>query len=330
MDPQIERLGFGCVKLGSSSNANGVSAKRLIRAAVHAGITFFDTADAYGSGTSERILGDALHSDRSNVVVATKGGYLSRDRSRLERAVRSLLGPVVARRRSAHSGMRPGLVVRTQYAAQDFTAAHLRRAVDASLRRLRTDYIDLYQLHGPSSLCADETLGLMDELIRAGKIREFGVGLEQLESAAAWLEVRNCSSVQLPFGILDPEARTMLAAAEQADVKLIVRGVFGSGLFNEVRSHPSSDTHDPNDAKRELVDGVRSLADEAGVTAHQVAVWWVLAKPAITRMLVGINSVDHLQSTVQYATSPAPPDGLLTSVDELIELNGVRGVEGTP
>ena len=80
------------------------------------------------------------------------------------------------------------------YAAQDFTPAYLRGAVDDSLRRLRTDYIDVYQLHGPSSLCPDETLELMVELVRVGKIREFGVGLERLDNAGVWLNVKNQKS----------------------------------------------------------------------------------------------------------------------------------------
>ena len=325
---QLTRLGFGCVKLGSSSAASsGAAGKRLIRAAVHSGVTFFDTADAYGSGTSERILGSALRSDRGNVFVATKGGYLFRDRSRIERVARRLLGPVLARRRPASfdSATRPGLAIRTQYEAQDFTPGYLRRAVEASLRRLHTDYIDLYQLHGPPSLCNDDTLELMDELVRAGKIREFGVGLEHLENTSAWLQVRSVGSVQLPFGILDPEARSMFSAAQRADVNLIARGVFGSGLFNQAHSRPGSEHHDPNNAKRDLVDAIRLLADEAGVLPHQVAVWWVLAQPAITTMLIGVNSLDHLRSAVSYATTPPPPDGLLTSVDELIEMNAHRG-----
>ena len=190
----LTRLGFGCVKLGSMSQAaGGPATKRLIREALHSGVRFFDTADAYGAGTSERILGAALGSDRSNVIVATKGGYVFRDRSRLVRATRRILAPALGRarddpnRRGARPPRRPS-TTRTVYAAQDFTPSYLRAAVDDSLRRLRTDYIDVYQLHGPSSLCSDETLQLMAELVRVGKIREFGVGLEHLDNVDVWLQ----------------------------------------------------------------------------------------------------------------------------------------------
>ena len=153
---QLGRLGFGCVKLGSmSQGTSGSATKRLVREAIHSGVTFFDTADAYGSGTSERILGACLGSDRARVTVATKGGYLFRDRSSIESSARRFIAPVLGAARSMRSRRRAepsqGPMSRGAYAAQDFTPSYLRSAVDSSLRRLRTDYIDIYQLHGPAT-----------------------------------------------------------------------------------------------------------------------------------------------------------------------------------
>jgi aryl-alcohol dehydrogenase-like predicted oxidoreductase len=322
------RFGFGCVKLGNMSRAaGGPATKRLIREAIHSGVRFFDTADAYGAGTSERILGAALGSDRSNVVVATKGGYVFRDRSWLGRGARRIVGPALGRARAIQSARSSAsaqaLTARSMYAAQDFTPAYLRGAVDDSLRRLRTDYIDVYQLHGPSSLCPDETLELMVELVRVGKIREFGVGLERLDNAGVWLNVKNLSRLQVPFGILDPAAREdVFPAADRAGVQLIGRGVFGSGLFN---ASPSGDGTDPNDAKLRLVQSLRMLAESVGTTPHQLAVWWVLAQPSVATMLVGINSIDHLRSTMKYVMTPLSPSGIIDRVDELIQLHASRG-----
>ncbi len=325
---QLGRLGFGCVKLGSmSQGASGTAAKRLVREAIHSGVTFFDTADAYGSGTSERILGTSLGSDRSRVIVATKGGYIFRDRSGAERAARRFIAPVLGAVRSIRPARRSeptqGSTSRMAYAAQDFTPSYLRNAVDSSLRRLRTDYIDIYQLHGPASLCADDTIELMVELVRVGKIREFGVGLESLDNARAWMQVKQLSRLQVPFGILDPEARdAVFPDAERARVKLIARGIFGSGLFN---ANPSPGGTDPNDAKLHLVQSLRSLADSVGATPHQLAVWWALAQPSVTTMLVGINSIDHLRSTVRYATTALPQPGLIDRIDELIDEHAGQG-----
>ena len=320
-ESQLVRFGFGCVKLGSMSRASGgPAAKRLIREAIHSGVTFFDTADAYGAGASERVLAAALGSDRGSVVVATKGGYLFRERSRLGRGARRIVAPALGAARSIRSVQSwtatSALATKTAYTAQDFTPSYLRSAVDDSLRRLRTDYIDVYQLHGPSSLCPDETLQLMSELVRVGKIRAFGVGLERLDKVDDWLQLENLSRLQVPFGILDPEAReTVFPAAERAGVQLIVRGVFGSGLFN---ANPSPDGANPNDAKLQLVQSLRLLANSAGTTPHQLAVWWVLAQQAVTTMLIGINSIDHLRSMVRYVTTPPSHADLIDRVDELI------------
>ncbi len=211
-DSQLVRLGFGCVKLGSMSQAAGRPAtKRLIREAIHSGVRFFDTADAYGAGTSERILGAALGSDRSNVIVATKGGYVFRDRSRLVRATRRILAPALGRARaiqSARSSTAPqASTTRTAYAAQDFTPSYLRAAVDDSLRRLRTDYIDVYQLHGPSSLCTDETLQLMERARACRQDPRVRGRARTTGQRGVWLNLENLSRLQVPFGILDPEAR---------------------------------------------------------------------------------------------------------------------------
>jgi aryl-alcohol dehydrogenase-like predicted oxidoreductase len=325
-DSPLLRFGFGCVKLGNMSRAaGGPATTRLIREAIHSGVTFFDTADAYGAGTSERILGGALGSDRSNVVVATKGGYVFRDRSRLVRDARRIVAPALGRARairSARSSAGHALATRTGYASQDFTPTYLRGAVDASLRRLRTDYIDVYQLHGPSSVCPDETLELMAELIRVGKIREFGVGLERLDNVGGWLNLKSLSRLQVPFGILDPEAReSVFPAADKARVHVIGRGVFGSGLFNAT---PLRDGTDPNDAKLSLVQSLRLLADSVGTTPHQLAVWWVLAQSSVATMLVGINSIEHLRSTMKYVTTPLSAFGLIDRIDELIDLHASR------
>ena len=91
------------------------------------------------------------------------------------------------------------------YAEQDFTPATLRTAVDGSLRRLGTDYVDVLQLHGPDQVMPD-LFEQLDELVTAGKVRRFGVGAESVDAAQQWIGVRGAAVVQLPFGVLDPEA----------------------------------------------------------------------------------------------------------------------------
>ena len=117
-----------------------------------------------------------------------------------------------------------------------------------------------------------------------------------------WLNVKGLSRLQVPFGILDPEAReNMFPAADRAGVQVIGRGVFGSGLFN---ANPSSRWHRPQRRQAPLGEVSSGLADSVGTTPHQLAVWWVSAQPSVATMLVGINSIDHLRSTMKYVMTP--------------------------
>lgn len=306
------RLGFGCVKLGTATSAS--AGRRLVREALDHGISFFDTADVYGAGASERVLGLAVRSERGQVMIATKSGYVFAERNALERTGRRLLGPVVRRVRPAPTS--PGASGRA-YSRQDFSATYLRRAVEASLRRLHTDYIDLYQLHGPRQLTGEDVTAMMDDLIRSGKVRRFGIGLEQLDNATAWLRVPHISSLQVPFGPLDPQARAQVFdAADRAGVRVICRGVFGGGLFGV----GAVGADDPNASKVDLVRKMTRLAAEFGVTAHQLALWWVLADRRIDTVLVGIGSGDHLHSTLDMVANPCN-ELALQRLEELVSIH---------
>ena len=203
------RLGFGCVNLGTVSGGRSWRADvRLVQEAVDRGVLVFDTADAYGNGASERIIGRALGPRRDRVELATKGGYLFRERSRPEVAARQV---VEVGARPAASADRGG--VRHRIApthAQDLSAGHLRTALEASLRRLQTDHVDVYQLHGPRHV-RPELVDELQDLVTTGKVGRFGVGAESLDSAASWSSVPGIDVVQMPVGVLDPEAVDVVA-----------------------------------------------------------------------------------------------------------------------
>ncbi|MET0577046.1 MAG: aldo/keto reductase, partial [Ilumatobacteraceae bacterium] len=191
-------MNLGTVSGGRSWRAD----VRLVHEAVDRGVRVFDTADAYGNGASERIVGRALGGRRDQVEIATKGGYLFRERSRPEVAARRLAKEARDRLRSAPEQTfdhGPG------DDAQDVSARHLRAALDASLRRLQTDHVDVYQLHGPRQV-RPELLDDLQDLVSAGKVGRFGVGAESLDSAVGWSAVDGIDVVQMPVGVLDPEA----------------------------------------------------------------------------------------------------------------------------
>src|SRR5262245_23290155 len=145
---RTSEIGFGCARIGGvfqqTSRSETIS---LLHRALDQGVTFFDTADMYAQGESERLLGQAFRGQRDRVVIATKFGYTLPTQKQLVSRVKPLLRPLVRRLRlrpaHVHARLRGGV------SQQDFSAAYIRRAVEGSLRRLQCDYIDVYQLHDP-------------------------------------------------------------------------------------------------------------------------------------------------------------------------------------
>ncbi|MBO0731044.1 MAG: aldo/keto reductase, partial [Acidimicrobiaceae bacterium] len=190
---------------------------------------------------------------------------------------------------------------------QDFSPGYLREAVEASLRRLRTDVIDLYQLHGPRAV-HDDVLALMSDLRAAGKIRGFGVGLESLASGPGWLATGELASIQVPFGLLDPQAGDeVIPLASARSVPVIVRGVLAGGFvarplgWNATLLRPG---------QPERLARLSVLASAAGVTPAQLATWFVTARKDVATVLVGASSLDHLHEVVRCIRTPAPEDVL--------------------
>ena len=308
----LSRFGFGCVKLGGSRTSGGDRRRiKLVHEAIDCGVTFFDTADAYGSGRSEAILGLALGRRRSEVVLATKGGYRFRE-VRLDGFRSTAFGQPIA---AAWQHIREN-AKGTPYSVQDFSATYLRDAVDASLRRLRTDHIDLYQLHAPREMCDEATFAALDELVRSGKVGQIGVGFESTSGADRWLDIDVVQTFQLPFGILDPEAgTTLLPAAAGRGVSVIARGVLASGLLN---ADVSAIGLHMDRQKSALLEELRAVAMNGNLTMNDLALSWVLAQPLAGKVLVGIDSSAHLQSMIRAAVAPRPDEALMASVDGLL------------
>lgn len=319
------KLGLGCVNLGSSGR-DGV---RLVHHALDHGVCFFDTADAYGRGRSETVLGRALRRRRDDAFVATKGGYLFRQRSALttaglgvarhslERVRRRgqpvVAGPALARPNAASS-----------YARQDFSPAYLRRALEGSLRRIGTDFIDLYQLHGPEAV-DDDVTALMRDLTAEGKIRGFGVGLEALGPAEQWLRTGALSSIQAPFGVLDPQAaETVIPHAAAQGISVVVRGVLAGGFVSR-----SASDDDPRlrPGQSHTLRDLDRLASGAGVDRKQLAVWYALGCPGVTTVLIGTSSEAHLSDALRYAAAPAP-EQLMRALSHLVAIRSNRS--GSP
>jgi aryl-alcohol dehydrogenase-like predicted oxidoreductase len=276
-----------------------------VRSAIDLGITVFDTADAYGAGASEHVLGRAVKGRRDQVVIGTKGGFTFRDRSRAEQWARRWAKPAVAAIRRPRTSLASPPA---QYAQQDFSPRHLREALRGSLRRLRTDRIDVYQLHAPTQVIPDLVEQLSD-LVAIGDVVRFGVGAQTVDAADSWIVVPGVSVLQVPFGILDPEAAsTTLPLAREHGREVWARGVFGGGLLALAERDPGALAGDP---KWEPIQALRRTAADAGLDSFQLAMGFLRAHADVSTVLIGSTSVEHLERNARLFDEPPPDEQLL-------------------
>ena len=230
---RVSRLGLGCSHLASLTTVHPPSEVRAaLRAALDAGITFFDTADVYGQGDSERMLGRAL-GGRGDAVVCTKAGLCLGLSQRAIRWIKPLAAPMLRRWRGARRGT---LGAREAVQRQCFEPAYLRRCIEGSLRRLRRAALDVFLLHNPLPGCIDAggVFGLLAGLREKGLIRHYGVSCGRAEHAAWALDQPGVEVVELPVSVVAPEALAgALPAAAARRVGVVAREVLGGGAALE-------------------------------------------------------------------------------------------------
>jgi aryl-alcohol dehydrogenase-like predicted oxidoreductase len=278
----VSVVGLGCNNFGMRLDYAGT--ETVVHAALDAGITFFDTADIYGSTRSEEFLGRALAGRRADVVLATKFGM-----------------PVDDHRK----GAKP---------------AYVRQALEDSLRRLATDHVDLYQLHqpDPETPIAD-TLGVLNDLVQAGKVREIGCSnfsASQLRAAESVVApgARRFVSVQNEYSILhrEPE-REVLPECERAGMALLPYFPLASGLLTGKYSTglpPPAGTRLSNawaanrflTADRlKIVEALDQFARSRGHSVLELAISWLLSRPAVASVIAGATSPGQIYDNAQAA-----------------------------
>jgi aryl-alcohol dehydrogenase-like predicted oxidoreductase len=311
LDVSVVGFGLWTTSTGWWGDYTDADAVALLREARGLGITFFDASDSYGNGRSEEQLGEAFGND-PDVVIATKGGYDFYNHGDERRGQREI--------------------------PQDFSPRHIRRACEESLRRLRRDRIDFYQLHNPKmdTIERDETFACLEELQREGKIRSYGVALGP---AIGWEEEgvrvareRSIAGMQVIYNLLEQDpGRAHIAACREAGAAVLVRVPHSSGMLE---GHYTEDTtFGPNDHRRHrprswLINGLKKVEQlqflidaRPGATLGQIALRWILSEPAIAATLPNIYNREQL---VEFAgTSGVAPltAGELARVQELYDTN---------
>jgi pyridoxine 4-dehydrogenase len=255
-DLRVRRLGFGAMRITGRGvwgpPADRAGALRVLRRAVELGVDLIDTADSYGPGVSEELIAEALAPYPEGLVIATKGG-LTRP------------GPGEWRR--------------------DGRPAHLRAACEASLMRLRTERIDLYQLHSPDPrVPLAESLGVLVELQRAGKIRHIGISNVDAGELKLARSVAAIVSVQNRYNFTDRTSDPVLDACARDGIAFLPWYPLAAG------SHATAS-----------VRAVAEVAARHGVTPAQVAIAWLLARSPVMLPIPGTASLAHLEENMQAA-----------------------------
>lgn len=287
-DLKVSELGLGCSPLGGGLFRNDRNESlAVVRRALEQGITFFDTADNYSMGESERLLGEALRGQRQQVVIATKVGATYSSADRLLLKARPLLRPLKGMLGGARRSIN---LVRDTRKHYNFTPDHLQRAVDASLKRLGTDYIDIYQLYNPSALDLERfAMGdTLERLRSAGKIRHYGVTANHVRDAMYALQCAPIASVQLPVSLLDQEMLPdFLQAAQKRGLAVIGSTPLGQGLLTNATGTTKADesshfTLDQIRVRRQLTDAYRSRYVTPQRTLAQLALRFALQLPGVS------------------------------------------------
>jgi len=266
-DLTVNRLGFGAMRITGprvlGEPADRAQAMAVLHRAVDLGITFIDTADAYGPGVAENLIAEALHPYPAGLVIATKGGFLRRG-----------------------GGWIP-----------DGRPSHLREALEGSLRRLRVDRIDVYQLHTVDPrVPIDESVGALHDLQAQGKIRHIGVSNVNVDELSRARRVARLVSVQNRFSLSDRESDDVVAACEQHGLAFIPWYPLAAGSLARSRSSR-----------------LRPIAIAHQATPAQIALAWLLKRSPAILPIPGTSSVSHLEENVAAAgigMSPEEVDAL--------------------
>ena len=311
---KVSPVGFGCWQMGGYY-WGAVEEKELVRAvhrALDLGINFFDTADFYGFGRSEEILAKALGKRRSEAVICTKVGIVTKEGKR---------------------DFDPDdLLLLESSIEKDLTADHVVKAAEESLKRLRTDRIDLYLMHWPDPRTPlEETMEAMERLVHAGKVRAVGCSnfsIEEMRKAHSFFPL---AAHELKYNLLDREAETaLIPACAERGISVIAYWALAKGLlsgkFSEQTTFAADDWrhHDPQFSGEQFrkrlaaAAQLKRLADEAGITLGQLAIAWVLSRDGVSSTIIGTKRPEQIEENAKAAGASLSPS-LLEEIKGAVE-----------
>jgi aryl-alcohol dehydrogenase-like predicted oxidoreductase len=293
--PEVSAIGLGCMGMSFAyGERDDEESARTLRRALDLGVTFLDTADAYGAGHNEQLIGRTLGSRRDEFFLATKFGFRSRGGS-------------------ARSD-RPDTYI-------DTSPAWVREACDASLARLGFDTIDLYYAHRRNpEVPIEDTVAAMADLVEAGKVRYLGLSEVSPETLRAAHAVHPIAALQVEYSLFTRDIETeMLDTCRELGVAVVAYSPVGRGLLtgtvdastigeNDFRTTVPRFSGDNLAANLKLVDAVKEVAAELGVTPAQAALAWLLAKDESVIPIPGTKRVRYLEENTAAADIALTPE----------------------
>lgn len=305
---RVSAISFGAWAIGSAwGNVDAAESLRALHRAADLGVNFFDTADVYGDGHSERLLAQLKRDRRDEIIIATKAGR------RLE-----------------------------PHVSEGYNAKNLTAFIERSLQNLETEALDLLQLHCPPTevYYRPELFGVLDELVQQGKIRNYGVSVEKVEEALKAIEYPNVRSVQIIFNIFRQRpAELFFTEAAKRKVAILARLPLSSGMLTgklKSTSQFSADDHRSFNRRGEafdrgetfsgvdyetglsVIEELRELIPD-GMTMAQFALRWILMFDAVTCPIPGAKRPAQVEENVRAADLPPLPPETMLKVRQLYE-----------
>jgi aryl-alcohol dehydrogenase-like predicted oxidoreductase len=306
---EVSAMGLGCWTIGGPwSGADGhamgwgqvddAESIRAIRRALDLGINFLDTAANYGTGHSERILGQALAGRRDKVVIATKFGHIINEETR------------------------------TVHVDDDALLGNIRQDCEDSLRRLNTDYIDIYQLHVGryDTAKAVRVVEVLEELVSEGKIRAYGWSTNDPDRARVFAQREHCAAIQHTMYVFHP-SEDVLAVCDEYDVGSISRSPLGSGILtgkftkNSVITDPQQWRARIDFGKEEeldQLDAIRDILTCNDRTLAQGALAWIWARSERTVPIPGFRTVAQVEENARAMEFGPLSDEQVATIDEIL------------
>jgi aryl-alcohol dehydrogenase-like predicted oxidoreductase len=291
---EVSEMGFGC--MNASGNYGPAADKNqgigVIRAAHEKGVTFFDTAEFYGPYTNEELVGEALSPIRDKVVIATKFGF---------------------------DNEKGGLLLNSR-------PKHIRKVVEGSLKRLRTDRIDLYYQHQVDpNVPIEDVAGAVKELIAAGKVLHFGLSEASAKTIRRAHAIQPVSAVQTEYSLMnrDVEQNGVLKICEELGIGFVPWGPMGQGYLTvkidaqtkfdpqmDVRSEFPRFSSESIAANMPIVDFLRQFSEKKNATPAQISLAWLLAQKPFIVPIPGTRSADHLHENLRAVDVQSTPADL--------------------